>query len=236
MTAPHIMVDLETWGTTPGCDIRSIGAVVFDPIAGTLGEEFYVNVIGGFEMYGLLLDPSTVKWWSEQSDAARLRLVTDQVCINPALHRFAEWWRGIEWSHRDEDGPDIARFWAHGPHFDEAILAACYRAVGISVPWHYRAPRDCRTIFDAAGDPCHVPFEGVEHDALADAKNQALRVIEAYRRLRAPIEALKQIEEHDDLDLSVSDLLQHDRNSGWAAAMRQCGEIARTVISKEIVG
>ena len=40
----HIMVDLETWGTAPGCDIRSIGAVVFDPVAGTLGATFYVNV------------------------------------------------------------------------------------------------------------------------------------------------------------------------------------------------
>ena len=29
----HIMLDLETWGKRPGCDIRSIGAVVFDPVA-----------------------------------------------------------------------------------------------------------------------------------------------------------------------------------------------------------
>lgn len=29
----HIMLDLETWGRTPGSDIRSIGAVVFDPLA-----------------------------------------------------------------------------------------------------------------------------------------------------------------------------------------------------------
>lgn len=29
----HIMLDLETWGETPGSDIRSIGAVVFDPLA-----------------------------------------------------------------------------------------------------------------------------------------------------------------------------------------------------------
>lgn len=35
----HIMVDLETWGKIPGSDIRSIGAVVFDPILGTVGAE-----------------------------------------------------------------------------------------------------------------------------------------------------------------------------------------------------
>ena len=31
-----IMIDLETWGTEPGCDIRSIGAVVFDPLTGKI--------------------------------------------------------------------------------------------------------------------------------------------------------------------------------------------------------
>ena len=44
----HISLDLETWGTEPGCDIRSIGACVFDPETGfvhdgTLGtiQPFY---------------------------------------------------------------------------------------------------------------------------------------------------------------------------------------------------
>lgn len=35
----HVMIDLETWGTKPGCDIRSIGAVVFDPLTGMLGND-----------------------------------------------------------------------------------------------------------------------------------------------------------------------------------------------------
>ena len=65
---------------------------------------------------------------------------------------------------------------------DEAILAACFRAVGWQPVWHYRSPRDCRTIWEAAGG-VDVPFEGVEHDALADAKHQARCVIEAYRKL-----------------------------------------------------
>lgn len=174
----HIMVDLETWGTTPGCDIRSIGAVVFDPLTGTLGDEFYVNVSGGVG-FGLTRDPSTEKWWSEQSEVARLRLEIDQVHIAGGLGRFSDWWI----SQCDSD--DYIRFWAHGPHFDEAILAAVYRKVFPPVPWHYRAPRDCRTIWDAVGG-VDLPMEGVEHDALDDAKHQARCVIEAHRRLRLP--------------------------------------------------
>lgn len=34
----HVMLDLETWGTEPGCDIRSIGACVFDPSTGYVAE------------------------------------------------------------------------------------------------------------------------------------------------------------------------------------------------------
>ena len=34
VTQIDISLDLETWGTTPGSDIRSIGACVFDPLAG----------------------------------------------------------------------------------------------------------------------------------------------------------------------------------------------------------
>lgn len=34
----HIMLDLETWGTEPGCDIRSIGACIFDPETGRVQQ------------------------------------------------------------------------------------------------------------------------------------------------------------------------------------------------------
>lgn len=195
MNTTHIMVDLETWGTTPGSDIRSIGAVVFDPITGTLGDEFYVAVEnpagrwrnGEFDttlngrMYPLTRDPSTVQWWSEQSDAAQAAF-GNRVDLKLGLARFSDWWA---------DKPSEATFWAHGPHFDEAILAACYRATGLPVPWHYRAPRDTRTIYEAAGG-VDLPFEGTEHNALDDAKHQARCVIEAYRRLRAPVELLRE--------------------------------------------
>lgn len=184
----HIMVDLETWGCVPGSDIRSIGAVVFDPVAGTLGEEFYVNVIGGGK-HGLTHDPDTVNWWSKQSEEAQQRLLVDRVSLMEGLSKFSQWVYDVApHEHGHPVGgwpcPEI-RLWAHGPHFDEAILAACHRATGQTIPWHYRAPRDCRTIWEAVGG-VEVSFEGVQHDALADAKHQARCVIEAYRKLRDP--------------------------------------------------
>jgi len=42
----HIMLDLETWGTTPGSDVRSIGACVFDPLSGDVAEISGLTNIG----------------------------------------------------------------------------------------------------------------------------------------------------------------------------------------------
>ncbi len=46
----HIMLDLETWGKKPGCDLRSIGACVFDPMTAYVGEpdHAYLKAPGTF--------------------------------------------------------------------------------------------------------------------------------------------------------------------------------------------
>lgn len=177
----HIMVDLETWGTTPGSDLRSIGAVAFDPIAGTLGDRFYCNLQGGVTV-GLTRDADTVAWWAEQSAAAQAVLQDNQLYITLALARFADWW--IEQQGGEATRENYARFWANGSHFDFVLLEAAYRASNQAMPWTYRAPRDCKTVWDLAGG-VDLPFEGVEHNALDDAVHQARCVIEAYRIIRA---------------------------------------------------
>jgi len=65
------MVDLETWGTQPGSMLRSLGAVVFDPMTGELGEAFYTNIDeASQEAVGLKKDARTVQWRAEQSAEA----------------------------------------------------------------------------------------------------------------------------------------------------------------------
>lgn len=176
----NIMVDLETWGTKPGSDIRSIGAVEFDDEYRPLGRTFYVNLKSGSD-YGLVRDQSTVKWWSEQSDEAQSVLLQDQVPFKQGLEMFRDWWLEIQ------EGPatreDYTKFWANGSHFDYVLLNAAYEAVGLDVPWIYRAPRDCKTIWDAGGDP-NIPFEGVPHNALDDAVHQARCVVEAFKNIK----------------------------------------------------
>jgi hypothetical protein len=169
----HIMVDLETMGTRPGSVIASIGAVVFDPVEGTLGSQFYRTIsLPSAAAAGLLFDGQTVKFWLNQSDAARAALFRDEGELSNVLIAFAEFWKG----QRGEV------FWSHGANFDEPVLGAAFHAVKLRTPWSYSASRCTRTIYDLAGvKPDRAA--GTHHDALDDAIAQALAVCRAYDKL-----------------------------------------------------
>lgn len=186
----HVMIDLETWGKRPGCALRSIGAVVFDPVTGRLGDEFYVNIsTASCEDYGLTRDPETVQWWSEQSDEAQAALLPDRRSLPSALVDFRHWFLGV----------DGVEFWAYGPNLDEVNLLAAFEAVGVEAPWTYKTPRCARTLLALAG--VTIPrTTGVHHNALWDAKNQASAVHDAYIRLGLAGEqnrSLRQAEVYD---------------------------------------
>lgn len=170
----HIMVDLETMGTTPGSAIVSLGAVVFDPVAGSLGEEFYrVIDLASCQRAGLRCDPQTIMWWMRQSDAARSALVDVAAEQLPsALGWFRSWWM-------KQHGRFI---WGHGANFDEPLLSAAFRASHVVVPWDYWNARCTRTIFSLTGEKPDRSA-GTHHNALDDAKAQAAAVCRAYAKL-----------------------------------------------------
>lgn len=179
----HVMLDLETWGTAPGCALRSIGACTFDPYV-TDGipmfedggmSAFYANIDRqSCEDYGLTIDPKTEEWWARQSQAARDALLTDPQAVESVVVEFHAWWRRVG-----------AQFvWSNGANFDEPIWCAVSRLMGLSVPWKFWNVRDTRTIWDVAGiDPKNVPRDGVAHNAYADARHQAKCVTLAYGKL-----------------------------------------------------
>jgi len=212
----HIMIDLETWGKRPGCDIRSIGATVFDPSTGHIGERgtagtFYIATDNPFEAgydphmappinfdtgdqysfdqvdawrkYPLIRDGRTVEWWNHPDRSEAATAFTNPVDLREALQTFAIWLMQMQADPMTGkiDDPAPARLWAHGPTFDVSILAAAYEAVGLPIPWHYRAPRDTRTIMEAAGIGLEQFSTGTHHHALDDAICQAGAVCEAYR-------------------------------------------------------
>jgi hypothetical protein len=173
----HVMLDLETLGSTPGSVILSIGACAFD--ATDIVSQFHVHIsAASCQRAGLTLDASTVLWWMGQSEMARRAVLdADPKQLDVALMLFDTWLR--------PPFGDAVHLWAKGPSFDCAVLAAAYRAIHRAPPWDFRNERCVRTILALTGvqtkqfsDPNRV-----RHDALSDALVQARAVQEAMKRI-----------------------------------------------------
>lgn len=175
-TAINCSLDLETFGTRPGCAIRSIGAVMFDPHSGEMGAEFYANISdASCVAAGLHVDPDTVAWWKKQSAQAQDALMSDQKTLTEVAVAFDAFWRS-----------NRAMFvWSHGANFDEPLWSAAMHAIGRKVPWKFWDSRCTRTAYDLASfNPKTVSRAGTHHNALDDAKYQALCVQKAYQRVQ----------------------------------------------------
>lgn len=168
------MIDLETLGTSPGCAILSIGAAMFGPDG--IGETFYTPVLlASCTTAGLTIDPATVAWWMQQSDAARAEAFrADAAPLPGVLNSFSAWFLQQK-----------AKYpWCHGATFDVPIMEAAYRACNMVPPWSYFNVRDTRTLYDLA-DVKIDRSKGTHHNALDDAINQAKAAAKAFRVLQA---------------------------------------------------
>lgn len=190
----HIMLAIKAWGTRPGCDIRSIGAVMFNPHTGAIDRAgrqpgpFYIatenpgcNVVAGGK-YNLYRDPEIVKWWNDQSQEAQAAFA-NPVDLRKVCEHFTSWIRYLPTTTPSE-GFNHIRIWSNSSHFDVAILQAVYHAIRLPVPWHHEALRDLQTITDAA-NMTHEEFSkfGDEYNAMHNAIAQATTVCEAWHRI-----------------------------------------------------
>ncbi len=178
----HLMIDLETMGTNTNAPIVVIGAVFFDPQTGEIGPVFYIVISLTDAMNtGAVPDGGTIKWWLKQSSEARAAILTGQVKLKDSLSRFREFIN----EYSDEK---FVQVWGNGATFDNAILRTSYERLDIPCPWRYHNDRDVRTIvelgktigFDARTT---IPFEGVPHNALDDARHQAKYVSAIWQKL-----------------------------------------------------
>lgn len=177
----HISIDLETLGKHAGCVVLAIGACRFDPITGETFDTFYANLDRERqEDVGLLVDPETEKWWSEQSEEARAKLLVDIEDPEDALKAFTEWCTKIETDLRLYN-TKVDGAWGWGSNFDIVIIEALYRAFGLTHPWEYNAVECGRTICKRV-DVKPVRDAG-HHQAHVDAARQAEAIITAFKKL-----------------------------------------------------
>lgn len=164
-----IMVDLETMGTSADAPIISIGAVAIDLQTGTLGDKFYavVDLPSAVES-GAVIDPATVLWWMQQSDDARVAFKVGMP-IGDALHKFSRYVQRVS-------DHEQVKIWGNGAAFDNVILSASYKRVGLPQPWKFWNDRCYRTLKSLYPE-VQLVREGTFHNALADAVSQANHLI-----------------------------------------------------------
>jgi len=176
----HIMLDIETMGVSGNAAIMAIGACYFDPSTGEIGNMFHEQV--DISSNGQI-DASTVLWWMKQSDEARSKFYNNGKAghINAVLAEFADFVK------------PGCQVWGNGISFDNVIIRNAFDHHGChdSAPWKFWNDRDVRTMVElgqAIGlDPKRdFPFEGVKHDALADAIHQAKYVSAIWQALTGP--------------------------------------------------
>ena len=192
----HLMVDLETLSLGIDAPVLQIGAVEFDPAAGRVTREFSRTVGLASALDHGRLDPGTLLWWLGQSEALATFLVAQEHAV-PLFHALSDLTFFLQG--RDPGGIGIAAgiaaplgedvlVWAHGASFDIPILERLYLRLfagkRLSIPWHYHAIRDTRTLFWLVGGLDPKEFnKGTKHNALDDAKAQAAAVMFALRTL-----------------------------------------------------
>lgn len=202
LTGRHIMIDLETLGTSTSSIAMQVAACEFNPETGEVGGYFnrYVDIATSLRA-GRTLDPDTILYWMGVEDAARHRMITGLrgtglplVQVLFELGDFMQISNGRQGLGRRMAKPDGV--WSHGLTFDVPIIQEACGAVGMKEPFDFRDCLDTRTVFALSGKrlsqydpviaekwPKDAPAR-VKHCGLSDAIAQAIAVSEALATIR----------------------------------------------------
>lgn len=135
----HVMIDTETLGLTPGCIVRTVSLLEFNPLTGNTGrrQTWVINLQDSIKA-GFKVEAGTLKWWMMKTDAARKAFVStpeEETSLVSFVSEFVEWFKPY--------GSKVA-LWALQTDFDPAMirpyLAYYYMHImrndDYSVPWN----------------------------------------------------------------------------------------------------
>ena len=181
------MIDIETLGTSQDSVILQIGAVGF--AAAGMDPGFYADVTVQDQIaMGRKVDPFTLGWWLDRtSTEARLSvferrdvdLNSLRVCLE-GLNAYIKAYL-INDTHNNTKNDKL---WANSPSFDLAIIRNAMEMCEINPAWQYWHEADVRTLKVIDGITKNIEIKkipmmrenSIAHNALDDAKNQALYV------------------------------------------------------------
>lgn len=158
------MIDLETTGTSAGCCILSIAAV---PFATEFPMDVFYETISHklSKDAGFFDEEETLAWWNKQKSEIQEEAFSGTRSPKAVLETLAHYLQCLD---------DIKNIyiWGNGKDFDNVILAAAYKKLGLKQPWSFRNNVCYR---DLARNHQAIPYQKPEaaHNALNDAMAQA---------------------------------------------------------------
>ena len=190
----HFMMDLETTGTIAGCGLVSISIIAMDINAGEPDDVFmddgFYCVVNRDSCLDAMLheDAGTMAWWRKQSAEARKALDASFANEGDDLKEAVTLMTNYVGAHVS---PRNAKVWGNGADFDNPIMRVAARQIGIELPWQwgnrcYRTIKNLHEILPVAIPP--VTRSGTYHNALDDAKTQALHFWDIISTLRNALE------------------------------------------------
>lgn len=177
------MADIETLDTRPSAVVLSIGVVLFnrrDPSVPMkeLNLKFGTKEFRDEQItVGRTVNKETVAWWKGQdADAKQIFKQANVASMLDALDKLTTFLT---------KGNTTFLVWGNGAGFDNTILVSLYESFGQTAPWKFWNDRCFRTMKGEHGHIARPPaFQGVKHDAVDDARQQALYLQAIYQELQ----------------------------------------------------
>lgn len=173
----HVMVDIETFGTSSNSVITSISLVEFDINTGKTNREveYHIDINSSLEA-GLHIDGGTVLWWLSQPKEAQELLVGGQHVAGFQL---------IEVLNYVADFLNTTQYiWGNSPRLDLGLMADSYKKLNMDIPWDFRKERDVRTLVAFAPEiKENMEFVGTPHYGIDDCHHQIKYCCETWKKL-----------------------------------------------------
>lgn len=191
----HLNFDTETLGLYENAVVTTLACCAFTLEDNTPYDElvqtgFFAkfNVMEQLKVYRRETTQSTVDWWKEQSEEAKVHSIkpsVNDISLEEGLTKLTEYIKnsGYSWKH--------SYLWSRGNAFDFPKIESLYRNVGMSVPFNTFRVRDTRTMIDCltGSDNGYYnlkdgePKSFVKHHALHDTALDCARMIEIYQTM-----------------------------------------------------
>lgn len=181
MKVEHIVLDLETLGTSHTAVILSVGMVFIhdDQII----DRYRINIDSSDQetLYNRTTDEDTLKWWRVQLQSDEGKLAW-QMALEDAKSPTQAAMRITAMLNSCEGEPLI---WGNSNTFDNEILRSFLIELKQPV-WSFRRDRDFRTLKALFKEKVpEPPFLGTRHVAIDDAMNEAYHLIQILKYIKA---------------------------------------------------